>query len=277
MPNMVKKAALRCQSMNTLAYGADSNLSDIDYIQKFIAIRNDDINLRFQSLGLNFDTQVVVLLAVPANTTDLSAYQAEGGLLEQLFSPDSTSGDSPIEWRLTGQNDLAWEPVPWVAKVIDTNIATATGVGGGFGGGGMGGGGFGGGGGAPTVQSDSAVVASFEWRGGIIFISPCSQIVDLRIRGDFLPSFADNDAAPLIKGMTAMLSFWTCELMAKYGPGGEGGSVYVAFHDDAKAAEWDFVTILAKAQLSRPLRLGGRRTQWPGPTSLGPFNVPIVG
>ena len=274
MPNMIKKVALRVQSLHNLCFGPDSALSDYDNIIKYVAIRNDDINVRFQSLGLQFDTQVVVLLQVPANTTDLSTYQADGGLLADLFMPDSTSGDSPLEWRLTGQSDLAWEPVPWVGKIIDTNSATQT-PGGGFGGGGFGGGGFGGGGGAPLVQSISSIVESFEWRSGIIYISPCNEIVDLRIRGDFVPNFADNDAAPIIKGMTSLIAYWTSDLMGGIGPGAEAGTVAAKFHEEAKQAEWDFICLLNKAQMSDVNRLGGRRTQWPGP--VGTFTVPIVG
>lgn len=251
---LIKDAALRAQNLLGLALGADSTYADYDYIIKFLAIRNDDINLRFQSLGLNFDTKVVVILNVPANTTDLSAYQAAGGPLENLYMPDSSDGTSPIEWRVAGQNDLSWQPVPWVGKVTDTNTATP----------------------GHPVASESAAVDSFEWRGGIIVISPCSQIVDLRVRGDFVPSLADNDAAPFIKGMINYLVFYTCELITKYGPGQESNA-YLGFKEDFKSAENDFVCVLAKAQMSDLPRLGGRRTQWPGPLGFGPFSPPIVG
>lgn len=251
---LVKDAATRAQTLLGAALGVSSNYADYDYIIKFIAIRNDDINLRFQSLGLNFDTQVVVLLNVPANTTDLSSYQQTGGALENLFMIDSSDGTSPLEWRPAGGTDLQWQPVPMVGKVVDTNTATP----------------------GNPVASESATVDSFEWRGGIIYISPCSQIVDLRVRGDFVPALTDNDAAPFIKGILNVLVYWTCETICKYGPGQESNA-YLGFKDDASRAEGDFLPILAKAQHSNPLRFGGRRTQWPGPVGFGPFTPPVVG
>ena len=250
---LIKTVAKRCQLLLTAAFGVKSNYADYDYIINWINIRNLDINNRFQALGLDFDTQVVVLPNVPANTTDLSSYQADGGLLSNLVIPDSTDGSSPLEWRLAGGSDLDWQGVPWVGKVLDTNTADE----------------------GNPVASESAYVGSFEWRGGIVYISPCNQIVDLRLRGDFVPNFAGDDAAQtLAKGIINVLAYWTCESIAKYAPGGEASSVAKAFNDDAKAAENDWVCMMAKAQQGMPIRLGGRRTQWGG--SIGPFTVPIV-
>lgn len=251
---LIADAAKRAQILLAAALGSDSNYADKDYIIQFLAIRNDDINLRFQSLGLNFDTQVVVVSNIPANTTDLSVYQAADGPLAQLFMPDSTDGSSPIDWRISGQSDLTWQPVEWVGKVADTNTAGTN----------------------QPVSSESASVDSFEWRGGIIYISPCNQTVDLRVRGDFLPSLADNDAAPFIRGIINLLTYWTCETICKYGPGQESNA-YMGFKDDAKSAENDFVCVVAKAQLSIPLRLGGRRTQPIAPAGYGQFTPPIIG
>ena len=251
---VIKTVALRAQKLLTLAYGAKSNYADYDNIINFIGVVNSDINNRFQALGLNYDTQVVVLTAVPANTTNLASYQADGEPLANLVMPDSTDGSSPVEWRVTGQSDLEWMPVPMVGKVIDTNTASSN----------------------QPVASDSATVDSYEWRQGIIVLSPCNQIVDLRIRGDFIPSLADNDAASFIKGALNVFAYWTCEMISALGPGKEGSATHDAFVKWAERAESDFVCLLAKAQLSDPVRLGGRRTQWPGPVGFGPFTPPIV-
>ena len=252
---LIKTAAQTAQLMMTAAYGAKSSYADYDYIIKWMNVRNRDLNNRFQALGLNFDTQVVVLIGVPANTVNLAAYQADTGLLANLVIPDSTDGSSPVEWRVTGQDDLSWNSVPMVGKVVDTNTSTIPG----------------------QVTSESASVDSYEWRGGIVWLSPCNQIVDLRIRGDFLPSFSGDDAASFVKGAINLLAYWTCESISKYGPGGEAGPVHQGFLTDWNEACHDFACLLAKAQMSEPLRLGGRRTQWPGPVGFGPFTPPIVG
>ena len=251
---LIKTVATKAQILLKAAYGSKSNYADYDFIINFIGIKNVDLNNRFQALGLNYDTQVVVLPAVPANTTDLSTYQADGQLLANLITPDSTDGTSPIEWRLAGQTDIDWQPVPMVGKVIDTNTAPA----------------------GQPVASESDIVESYEFRGGIVYLSPCNQIVDLRVRGDFLPSVADNDAASFIKGAMNVLMYWTCELISVMGPGGESGEVHEAFMKQAMSAEDDFVCLIAKSQLSQIVRLGGRRTGWANGTGYGGFTPPIV-
>jgi hypothetical protein len=252
---LIKSVALRCKTMLTAAYGSKANYSDYDYILKWIGIVSTDVNNRFQALGLNFDTQVVVLTAVPANTINLAAYQADDGLLANLVMPDSTDGSSPVEWRLTGQDDLSWQPVPMLGKVADTNTSTVPG----------------------QVTSDSEQVDSYEWRAGLIWISPCNQIVDLRIRGDFLPNFASDDAASFVKGAINVFAYWTCEAISGVGPGQEASPVHAWFKERAEKADNDFVCLLAKAQMTEPVRLGGRRTQWPGQVGMGAFTPPIVG
>lgn len=249
---LIKSVALRCQTLLQAAYGSKSNYADYDYILKWIGIVSTDVNNRFQALGLNFDTQVVVLTAVPANTINLAAYQADNGPLANLVMPDSTDGSSPIEWRLTGQNDLSWQPVPMVGKVADTDTSTVAG----------------------QVESDSQSVDSYEWRGGLIWISPCNQIVDLRVRGDFLPDFSGDDAAAFVKGAINVFAYWTCEAISGVGPGDESGSVHTWFEKQATKADGDFICLLAKAQMTQQVRLGGRRTQWP---TGGQFTPPIVG
>lgn len=336
---LIKTVATRAQVLLRAAYGAKSSYADYDYVINFINLVNTDINIRFQALGLNYDTQVVVVEAVPANTVNLATYQADGGPLANLVTPDSTDGSSPVEWRLTGQSDIDWEPVPMSGKVYDTNTApgnqgvapgattkmisvttapsvefgnlatavvnsasgfrvgaaitvagssnaalngnwTIASVGVGTISWGIPVAGNGVGGTvtqAPVtnVESDSDIVESFEFRGGIVWISPCNQIVDLRIRGDFIPDFAGDDAANFVKGALNVFVYWTCERISKYGPGGESGPIHEGFEKDAMKAEDDFVCLLAKSQMSEYIRLGGRRTQWAGGS--GQFTPPIVG
>jgi hypothetical protein len=143
-------------------------------------------------------------------------------------------------------------PVPMSGKVYDTNTAAA----------------------GQQVVSDSAIVESYEFRAGIIQISPCNQIVDFRVRGDFIPNFAGDDAASLWTGALNVLMYWTCELISGIGPGGESGPIHEGFEKHAQKAEDDFVCLLAKSQMGEVVRLGGRRTQWFG--NAGGFTPPIV-
>ena len=249
---LIQQVLTRLQNLMQAAYGQTSDYADYDYLTKYIAIVNDDIAAELDGLDLHFDTQVVVLTAVPANTTSLSGYQVQGGPLGCLIFPNSTDGSSPIERRVSGQNDLAWEPVAQVGKVEDTNTATGN---------------------TGQIISDSTAVDSWEWRGGIIILSPCSVIVDLRIRGDFIPSLADNDAAPFIHGLVNILAYKAAGLVSALGP--QNAQMVASMQMMYDKALEDFESRLSKSKHGQVIRLGGRRTQFPG--IAGTFNVPIVG
>lgn len=249
---LVKRVVTRLQKLMQLAFGQNSDYADYDYLANAVAVVNDDIEAELDALDLHFDTEVVVLTAVPANTKDLRNYQGTGGPLECMLFPNSADGSSPVEWRPTGQSDLNWMPVEQVGKVIDTNTATGN---------------------TGTTVSDSAAVVSWEWRGGIIYISPCSIVVDLRVRGEFEPTLADNDAAPYVKGLTNVLAYKAGSLISALGA--ENDKALAFFEKGYTDAKFVFETRISKSKHGQVIRLGSRRTQFSGVG--GQFTTPIVG
>src|ERR1700690_3473955 len=93
----------------------NSDWTDADYILGKLAVLSDDIANRLELLDLNYATVEVILPAVPANTPDLSSYQASGQPLSMLILPKS------IEWRLAGETQEEWSFSTQVDKVIDTD------------------------------------------------------------------------------------------------------------------------------------------------------------
>lgn len=81
---------------------SNSSWTDPDYIIGKLRTVGDDIAVRLQLLDLNYNTQEVILAAIPANTIDLSSYQASGQPLAEMIVPKT------IEWRLAGQNQEQW-------------------------------------------------------------------------------------------------------------------------------------------------------------------------
>jgi hypothetical protein len=220
---------------------------DPDYITTKLPTVSRDIAARVQTLDLNYDTKVVILPAVPANTTSLAAYQAENGLIEDLMLP------KVLEWRLAGQTQMDWCIVPQVDKVIDTDTGT----------------------GEPPAAVESAddTVESYEWRGGIIYISPCSQSVDLRVRYDGLPLSLETDSDQQIAGLTNAYIYMVCvKILANRG--GETSEVVKTYRDYFNRSIADFEASAVKSSHSKTTRLGGRRSGWGGN---GPFTPPIVG
>lgn len=209
---------------------------DKDYIQGFIAIHSEDVESKLEAMDLSYDTNVIVLSNVAAGTTDLSQYQAEGQPLEEMILPVT------LEWRLVGQDDSRWVPVPRTDKVMDA--VTTAGV----------------------IGSPSQIqgIASYEWRGGLIYITPSSVPVDIRVRDEELPALLDNDSATYIKGLTNVLAYGVAALIG-YSRGGNASkyaALWDAKFDDALEV---IIDRMVKSEQTITRRMGGRRSTYNGP------------
>lgn len=208
---------------------------DKGYILEWLAMHNEDLESYLENLDLAYDTQVVILLGVPAQTTDLSTYQSSTGSLANMMLPLA------LEWKLTTDNNLQWRPIEPVDKVLDTDQSLD----------------------GQPVQSNIAGILSYEWRGGIVYISPSSVAVDIRVRGEMLPALVNTDNSAYIKGMTNVLAFGVGEMIAA-ARGGAGNAKlalrFQAWHDDALGIIADR---LVKQDQIVHRRMGGRRSTWP--------------
>lgn len=236
------------QRVQFLLQDAGSEWTNTDYVCSALDIVNDDIEQDLQNLGLNFDTQVVILPNVPANTTSLSSYQADGGPLSGLVSVGR------IEWRLAEQSQEDWQFVPPLDQVEDTDTGTGEP-------------------GSP-VASDVQDVESWEWRNGVVQLSPCSQIVDLRVRYQSLPTVlnADSPNQPF-RGLVNPLAYATCEVIEVTRHNGESASS-MKFQKLKVKALATFRATQVQSQQAKVVRLGGRRTSPQGAEGL--FRSPIT-
>jgi hypothetical protein len=206
---------------------------DSDLIIRHLEIANDEMAAKFQSYGLRFDTRVVVLGAVPANTRSLSCYEKQFEPLFDLLVPEK------LEWKLAGQPELRWKEVLDAEELIDTNLGS----------------------GVPgqPIQSDRSWVESWEWRGGKILISPCNQAVDLRVRGQFMPKMVTTDAQDPLRAAISVLTFNAARSLC-ITEGGPASALAKDFAARMVNSLGDFQSNQLKAQQPKPLRLGGRRT-----------------
>ena len=210
---------------------------DRDTIVGHLEITNDEMADKFQSYGLRFETKVVVLGAIAANTTDLSSLQAPDQDLWNLLVPES------LDWKLAGQSELLWKPVPDVETLADVNIGS--GVAG------------------QAIVSSVPYVASWEWRGGTIFVSPCNQPVDFRVRGQFMPDLVSDDSVDPLRAAINVLVFATARSVAVT-EGGPASALAKDFGARMLNSLADFQSNQTKAQQTKTLRLGGRRTSGRG-------------
>lgn len=222
--------------VSTIVQRVQTELNDVgqtwatqDLIIARLPTANEDVCTRLESEDLAFQVSVVVLLDVPANTTDLSAFQITGSPLYGLVVPRT------VEWRQVGQNDEQWQIVESVDKVEDTNIAA----------------------GGEPVASDEQGIISFEWRGGVIVVSPSSIPVDVRVRGEFLPPLLQNDSDTQIVGLTNPLVYKVCWKIAS--SRAELSNLAQSFDAQYEKAIDNFEVMQVKERQNRPQRFGSRR------------------
>lgn len=214
---------------------------DKDYVQTFLAIHNEDVETYLESLDLSYDTNVTVLPAVPAGTSDLSAYGLPGGLLQNMMLPTA------VEWRLVGQDDTQWNTVPRVDKVEDAQLDVT---------------------GMPTSGEG---ISSYEWRKGIIYITPSSVPCDMRVRSEDLPAVLDSDSATYIKGLTNVLVYGVAAIIS-FVRGGPASKLGVWFQSKADAAFDTVECRMVKDEQVITRRMGGRRS---GPATGGNWKMPM--
>jgi hypothetical protein len=207
---------------------------DKDYILNFLAIHNEDVESVLENMDLSYDTQVEILPGVAAGTTDLSAFELAGQLLAQIMYPIT------LEWRLVGDTDVDWRPIPHVDVVEDVLAPT------------------------PTGPSATEGVASWEWRAGIIYISPSSVPTDIRVRFEALPALLNTDSAQYARGLTNVLVYGICEHIAM-NRGGAASKLGLWFADKYEKNFGTVIDRLVKDEQTVPRRMGGRRSQQPGP------------
>ena len=236
VPLLVKRVQLELRDLG-------ATWADPDFICQVLSVKNDDLEQELQSLDLNFDEQVVIIPAIPANTTDLSAYVGPGCPLEFMVSPIL------LEWRLNGEDQEEWEVVPNVQKVVDTDTGTGIPVSPST---------------TPVVSSDTVEIESWEWRNGIIYISPSQSVVDLRVRFQALPRDITADApySP-IRGVVNILVYFVCWSIA-LSRGGEASEKEAAnFEKQMIRAKDAFIRNQLKPKMGQVQRLGGRRSGMP--------------
>ena len=200
-----------------------------DFLLPLINQKYEELYNRLRLGGTEFDERDVVLPSVPAGTPDLSTYAATGQPLELLVQPRM------LEWKLAGNPDSFYLRAEFLGKVRDI-----------------------------TPQP---LIDSWEWRSQVIYITPATVVVDLRVTGDFLFSalVSDADILAAAKNIGHIVAYGTAALIGI----NRGNPDWIKNYTDKEEGTFDDLNqLLVRADLAKITRVArlsrsARFRRWP--------------
>lgn len=193
---------------------------DRDYLLPFINQRWDSLNVTLMMLGLKYTEQIVVLnpnnAGLPANTTNLSVYQAAGQALASLMLPKK------VEWKLVGDPDTAYKEAAKMDVMPDLD---------------------------PTTQGISAWV----WRNSTLYISPSSIAIVVRVTFEAMSTTLVDPTDNVYRGTMHIIALRVAELVW-FIRGNKDMSIKM--QQDAQAAEDDFEVLCVMSNQKIVRRFG---------------------
>ena len=209
--------------IRSLADDPDATYATDAFLLPLINQKYEELYNRMLSTGAEFESKAVEIFSVQPQTSDLSAYDGAGQPLELMMQPLT------LEWKMAGLVSTNYKPAALVDKVKDV--------------------------------LPNQFVEDWEWRVGIIYITPCSLPVDLRIRGDFLfASLAnDQDAVSAAKNFGHALAYGAAALVGAVRGNQAWVQIYTLLQDNAVDDVMQYLTRKDQAKIRRLGRVTRRR------------------
>jgi hypothetical protein len=211
---------VKARVRNLLDDPQGSYLTD-DFIIPLVAEVYDDANSQLASTQSSYDISVVEVIGVPPGTPNLSACQTGTGTLAHLMAPPLR-----IDWKVAGGDPSTYQ------------LARNYGV-------------------LPDLQPQQGL-AGWEYRSNVIWLTPASIEMDLRVRGEFGPPPLNSDDSVLTSHprIGYVVAYGTAALIAAV----RGNAPWVAQYE-AKAAEAidEIMEQLVRAEQGQ-VRRTGRQT-----------------
>ena len=182
-------------------------------------------------------TMNAVQPAVPIGTTDTSQYQATPDQpFYGLFNP------LIVSWKLAGAPDGCYRTARPFLTLPDISLNP------------------------PATQPYTGL--AWEWRGNIVYLTPMQIVMDLRIRGEFIPPplVKEDDVISVHPLLGPALAEETaaCAMRERANAGQQG-----AYELVGRSALDSIASQLVRSQQNAPVRIGrndrsNRRGMWPG-------------
>ena len=209
--------------VRSLVDDPDGTYATDGFLAPLINQKYEEIYNRMLSTGAEFERRVVELSNIPALTSDLSAYNLPGQELELMLQP------LLLEWKQTGLDPTSYRAAALVDHVKDV---------------------------VPGQTLDD-----WEFRSGVIYITPTSIAVDIRIRGDFLfaPLTAETDAIAAAKNLGHAVAYGTASLIGTVRGNPAWMQAYAILQDNAVDDVMQYLARKDQAKVRRVGRISRRR------------------
>ena len=213
--------------VRSLVDDPDASYATDAFLVPLINQKYEELYNRLLSTGAEFDRKVTEILNVPAQTADLSAYALPAQPLELMIQP------LRFEWKQAGLDPTNYRTATLVDKVRD-------------------------------VIPDQ-LIDDWEWRAGVIYFTPCTFNVDIRIRGDFLFTAltTDSDAIAVTKNFGHALAYGAAALVGAVRGNQAWAQAYTLLQDNAVDDVMQYLTRKDQGKIRRVGRMTARRTSKP--------------
>lgn len=209
--------------VRSLVDDSDASYATDAFLLPLINQKYEELYNRMLSTGAEFDRKVTEILNVPAQTTDLSAYALPAQPLELMIQA------LRFEWKQAGLDPTNYRTAVLVDKVQD-------------------------------VIPDQ-LIDDWEWRAGVIYFTPCTLNVDIRIRGDFLfvALATDSDAIAVTKNFGHALAYGAAALVGAVRGNQAWAQAYTLLQDNAVDDVMQYLTRKDQAKIRRVGRMTKRK------------------
>jgi hypothetical protein len=147
------------------------------YIRPFLNTKWEDLYVELATYNINWPKRRVELLAVPANTADLSGYQGDNNPLAAMIVP------TLIEWKKAGDPARNYKEVLLTDELPDIDATVGNLY--------------------YTMRDD-----------GIIYITQSTVVTDIRVSHDAQPADFNDLGNTVINGVRSVLAYATAEMIA---------------------------------------------------------------
>jgi hypothetical protein len=213
--------------IRSLVDDPDATYATDAFLLPLINQKYEELYNRMLSTGAEFERKIVEIFSLAPQTPDLSAYNFTGQPLELMVQPLT------LEWKQAGLDNTNYRTAALVDKVKDV-VA-------------------------------NQFVDDWEWRAGIIYLTPCILNVDLRIRGDFLFSSlaSDQDVVSAAKNFGHALAYGASALVGVVRGNQAWAQAYTLLQDNAVDDVMQYLTRKDQAKIRRLGRVTRRKMPKP--------------